>query len=158
MGANIDIAGNLAVVRGKTQLTGTDVMASDLRASACLVLAGLAAQGRTVVHRIYHLPTRLREAGGKAYRGGREHQDHRRLAGTSKGTILEATELGCRVAPKPSPTAAQSSKTIQSVWLDGSAERAADGRFLVSAKGWGIEFDCEEQSPAGLMPRLNRPR
>ena len=55
MGANIDIDGNLAVVRGKTQLTGTDVMASDLRASACLVLAGLAAQGRTVVHRIYHL-------------------------------------------------------------------------------------------------------
>ena len=55
MGADIDIAGNLAVVRGKTQLTGTDVMASDLRASACLVLAGLAAQGRTVVHRIYHL-------------------------------------------------------------------------------------------------------
>ena len=55
MGADIDIAGNLAVVRGKTQLNGTDVMASDLRASACLVLAGLAAQGRTVVHRIYHL-------------------------------------------------------------------------------------------------------
>ena len=55
MGANINIDGNLAVVRGKTQLTGTDVMASDLRASACLVLAGLAAQGRTVVHRIYHL-------------------------------------------------------------------------------------------------------
>lgn len=55
MGAAIDIDGNLAVIRGKTQLTGTDVMASDLRASACLVLAGLAAQGHTVVHRIYHL-------------------------------------------------------------------------------------------------------
>ena len=55
MGADIDIAGNLAVVRGKTHLTGTDVMASDLRASACLVLAGLAAQGRTVIHRTYHL-------------------------------------------------------------------------------------------------------
>ena len=55
MGADIDITGNQAVVRGKTQLTGTDVMASDLRASACLVLAGLAAQGHTVVHRIYHL-------------------------------------------------------------------------------------------------------
>ena len=55
MGAAIDIDGNRAIVRGKTQLTGTDVMASDLRASACLVLAGLAAQGRTVVHRIYHL-------------------------------------------------------------------------------------------------------
>ena len=55
MGADIAIAGNLAVVRGRTPLTGTDVMASDLRASACLVLAGLAAQGRTVVHRTYHL-------------------------------------------------------------------------------------------------------
>ncbi len=55
MGANIEIAGNLAVVHGRTQLAGTDVMASDLRASACLVLAGLVAQGQTVIHRIYHL-------------------------------------------------------------------------------------------------------
>lgn len=55
MGADIDINGNLAVVRGKCELAGTDVMASDLRASACLVLAGLVARGRTVVHRIYHL-------------------------------------------------------------------------------------------------------
>lgn len=55
MGAAITIDGNFAVVRGKTRLAGTDVMASDLRASACLVLAGLAAEGRTVVHRIYHL-------------------------------------------------------------------------------------------------------
>ncbi len=55
MGAEIAIDGNRATVRGKTPLSGTDVMASDLRASACLVLAGLAAEGRTVVHRIYHL-------------------------------------------------------------------------------------------------------
>lgn len=55
MGANIEIAGNLAVVHGRTQLAGTDVMASDLRASACLVLAGLVAHGHTVIHRIYHL-------------------------------------------------------------------------------------------------------
>ena len=55
MGAAITIDGSFAVVRGKTRLSGTDVMASDLRASACLVLAGLAAEGRTVVHRIYHL-------------------------------------------------------------------------------------------------------
>ncbi len=55
MGASITIDGNLAIVRGRTPLAGTDVMASDLRASACLVLAGLAAEGRTVVHRIYHL-------------------------------------------------------------------------------------------------------
>ena len=55
MGAAITIDGSFAVVRGKTRLSGADVMASDLRASACLVLAGLAAEGRTVVHRIYHL-------------------------------------------------------------------------------------------------------
>lgn len=55
MGAAITIDGSFASVRGKTRLSGTDVMASDLRASACLVLAGLAAEGRTVVHRIYHL-------------------------------------------------------------------------------------------------------
>ena len=55
MGAKITIDGNTAVVRGRTALTGTDVMASDLRASASLVLAGLAANGATTVHRIYHL-------------------------------------------------------------------------------------------------------
>ena len=55
MGADITIGGNTAVVRGKAALTGTDVMASDLRASASLVLAGLAASGETTVHRIYHL-------------------------------------------------------------------------------------------------------
>ncbi len=55
MGARIDIAGNRAVVHGRSVLSGTDVMASDLRASACLVLAGLVAKGQTVIHRIYHL-------------------------------------------------------------------------------------------------------
>lgn len=55
MGADITIGGNTAVVRGKAALTGTDVMASDLRASASLVLAGLAASGATTVHRMYHL-------------------------------------------------------------------------------------------------------
>ena len=55
MGAHIAARGNRAVIRGKTRLTGADVMASDLRASACLVLAGLAAEGVTRIHRIYHL-------------------------------------------------------------------------------------------------------
>ncbi len=55
MGARIEINGNRAVVSGRSKLSGTDVMASDLRASACLVLAGLVAEGRTVIHRIYHL-------------------------------------------------------------------------------------------------------
>ena len=55
MGANINVHGASAMVRGVPSLTGAPVMATDLRASVSLVLAGLAAQGETVVQRIYHL-------------------------------------------------------------------------------------------------------
>lgn len=55
MGARIDIDGGVATVRGVGKLKGAPVMASDLRASASLVLAGLAAEGETVVSRVYHL-------------------------------------------------------------------------------------------------------
>lgn len=55
MGADIRIEGGNAIVRGLTNLTGAPVMATDLRASASLVLAGLAAEGTTEVSRIYHL-------------------------------------------------------------------------------------------------------
>jgi UDP-N-acetylglucosamine 1-carboxyvinyltransferase len=55
MGADITLHGNQAIVRGPTPLTGASVIASDLRASASLVLAGLAAQGTTVVDRVYHI-------------------------------------------------------------------------------------------------------
>jgi UDP-N-acetylglucosamine 1-carboxyvinyltransferase len=55
MGADIEVQGALAVVKGPARLTGAPVMASDLRASACLVLAGLCAEGTTAVRRIYHL-------------------------------------------------------------------------------------------------------
>ena len=55
MGADIRLSGHSAMVRGVKQLTGAPVMASDLRASASLVLAGLAAKGTTQVQRIYHL-------------------------------------------------------------------------------------------------------
>ncbi|MBS29500.1 MAG: UDP-N-acetylglucosamine 1-carboxyvinyltransferase [Alphaproteobacteria bacterium] len=55
MGADITLQGNAAIVRGIDHLTGAPVMASDLRASASLVLAGLAAEGETEVRRIYHL-------------------------------------------------------------------------------------------------------
>jgi UDP-N-acetylglucosamine 1-carboxyvinyltransferase len=55
MGADIRVEGRTAVVRGPTPLTGAQVMATDLRASACLVLAALAAAGETVVDRVYHL-------------------------------------------------------------------------------------------------------
>lgn len=55
MGANIRIQGKHAIVQGVKQLSGAPVMASDLRASACLILAGLAAEGETEISRIYHL-------------------------------------------------------------------------------------------------------
>jgi UDP-N-acetylglucosamine 1-carboxyvinyltransferase len=55
MGADIVIDGHLAVVRGPVKLKGAKVMATDLRASACLVLAGLVAEGTTEVLRVYHL-------------------------------------------------------------------------------------------------------
>ncbi|HEY3197501.1 MAG TPA: UDP-N-acetylglucosamine 1-carboxyvinyltransferase [Nitrospirales bacterium] len=55
MGADIRIDGNHAVVTGVERLSGAPVMASDLRASACLILAGLAAEGETRVGRVYHL-------------------------------------------------------------------------------------------------------
>jgi UDP-N-acetylglucosamine 1-carboxyvinyltransferase len=55
MGANIRIDGSRAVVAGKSRLTGARVIASDLRASASLVLAGLVAEGETIIDRIYHL-------------------------------------------------------------------------------------------------------
>ncbi|MFV0475890.1 MAG: UDP-N-acetylglucosamine 1-carboxyvinyltransferase, partial [Pikeienuella sp.] len=55
MGAKIEIDGAVARVEGVERLRGAPVMASDLRASASLVLAGLAAEGETVVSRVYHL-------------------------------------------------------------------------------------------------------
>jgi UDP-N-acetylglucosamine 1-carboxyvinyltransferase len=55
MGADIEINGGQAVVKGKGRLSGAQVMATDLRASASLVLAGLAAEGQTEISRVYHL-------------------------------------------------------------------------------------------------------
>ena len=55
MGASIRVEGNRAIVRGCTPLSGAGVIASDLRASASLVLAGLVAQGETIIERVYHI-------------------------------------------------------------------------------------------------------
>jgi len=55
MNADIKVEGHTAIIRGISQLDGANVMATDLRASACLVIAGLVAQGVTVIDRIYHL-------------------------------------------------------------------------------------------------------
>lgn len=75
LGARIDIDGHTAVVRGVAKLSGATVMATDLRASASLVIAGLAAEGETIVERIYHLDRgyermehKLRQLGAKIER------------------------------------------------------------------------------------------
>ena len=75
MGANIRREGSNAIVQGVKILKGAPVMASDLRASAALVIAGLAAEGKTEVHRIYHLERgyenldeKLIKLGAKIYR------------------------------------------------------------------------------------------
>ena len=75
MGANIRLEGNTAIVAGMPSLRGAPVMATDLRASACLILAGLAAKGITIVDRIYHtdrgyekIEEKLTAVGGKIKR------------------------------------------------------------------------------------------
>ena len=55
MGAHIEIKGNKAIVFGNKRLNGAELIATDLRASVCLVLAGLVASNKTIVNRIYHL-------------------------------------------------------------------------------------------------------
>jgi UDP-N-acetylglucosamine 1-carboxyvinyltransferase len=75
MGADITVSGNAAVVKGGKRLNGAPVMASDLRASASLILAGLAAEGTTEVTRVYHIDRgyeriegKLAELGGHLWR------------------------------------------------------------------------------------------
>ena len=82
MGANIELKGKTALVHGVEQLNGAPVMATDLRASAGLVLAGLVATGQTVIDRIYHIDRgydcieeKLSQLGGEIQRvSGRQYQ------------------------------------------------------------------------------------
>jgi UDP-N-acetylglucosamine 1-carboxyvinyltransferase len=65
MGARVNVHGASAIVRGVPQLTGAPVMATDLRASSSLILAGLAAKGETIVSRVYHLDRGYEDVEGK---------------------------------------------------------------------------------------------
>ena len=65
MGARVNVHGASAIVRGVPMLTGAPVMATDLRASSSLILAGLAAKGETVVSRVYHLDRGYEDVEGK---------------------------------------------------------------------------------------------
>jgi UDP-N-acetylglucosamine 1-carboxyvinyltransferase len=70
MGADIKLSGSRAVIRGVKSLTGAPVMASDIRASASLIIAGLAARGKTQVQRIYHLDRGYERIEDKLSRAG----------------------------------------------------------------------------------------
>jgi UDP-N-acetylglucosamine 1-carboxyvinyltransferase len=70
LGANISLQGSTALVRGVECLHGADVMATDLRASVSLVIAGLVAEGETIVHRIYHLDRGYESLGRKLVQCG----------------------------------------------------------------------------------------
>jgi len=72
MGANITVHGASALVRGVPHLRGAPVMATDLRASVCLVLAGLAAEGETIINRVYHLDRGYERVEDKLRRCGAE--------------------------------------------------------------------------------------
>lgn len=89
MGADITVKGRTAIVRGVSALKGAPVMATDLRASVSLVLAGLAAAGETIVHRVYHLDRgyamleqKLKACGAsiERLRGEDTHHDHPSLS------------------------------------------------------------------------------
>ncbi|MFN8701546.1 MAG: UDP-N-acetylglucosamine 1-carboxyvinyltransferase [Rhodospirillales bacterium] len=70
MGADISLRGSTALVRGRSTLVGAPVMATDLRASVCLVLAGLVAEGQTTVSRVYHLDRGYEDLARKLVRCG----------------------------------------------------------------------------------------
>jgi UDP-N-acetylglucosamine 1-carboxyvinyltransferase len=70
LGANITLQGTSAMVRGGAPLRGAQVMATDLRASVCLVLAALVAEGETIINRVYHLDRGYEQLDAKLRRCG----------------------------------------------------------------------------------------
>ena len=102
MGASIDVQGGTATVTGVEQLKGAPVMATDLRASVSLILAGLAAEGETVVSRVYHLDRgyehveeKLGTVGGQDRKGERLMADDARFEDSGTGPLrLEGNGSG----------------------------------------------------------------
>ena len=96
MGADVDIHGRSAIVHGVDRLTGANVMATDLRASMSLVLAGLAAEGETEVLRVYHLDRGYERLEEKLSR--RRRDDRAAERGLE---LLEEADAGPLVAQVP---------------------------------------------------------
>ncbi|RTL71277.1 MAG: UDP-N-acetylglucosamine 1-carboxyvinyltransferase, partial [Hyphomicrobiales bacterium] len=72
LGADIQLHGDTATIRGVPELTGAPVMATDLRASVSLVIAGLMAEGQTTINRVYHLDRGFERLEQKLSRCGAE--------------------------------------------------------------------------------------
>ena len=91
LGAHIHLDGETATIEGVDKLKGAPVMATDLRASVSLVIAALAAEGETMVNRVYHLDRGFERLGGQALRLRRRHRAHlgvkRRCAGRRAGRL-----------------------------------------------------------------------
>jgi UDP-N-acetylglucosamine 1-carboxyvinyltransferase len=88
MGADIQLDGRVAIVRGVEKLSGAPVMATDLRASASLVLAGLAAEGETVISRVYHIDRGYERIEEKLCRLGANIERHSEAEHLTPGAIL----------------------------------------------------------------------
>ena len=102
MGARIDVHGGHATVTGVERLKGAPVMATDLRASVSLILAGLAAEGETVVSRVYHLDRGYEQGRGEA---GRRRGDDR----TGEGRMTKTQDS--KTGPRRRSTSRRSSRT-----------------------------------------------
>jgi UDP-N-acetylglucosamine 1-carboxyvinyltransferase len=96
MGADIRVKGNNAIIRGVPRLSGAPVVATDLRASAALVLAGLAAEGKTSIQGLHHLDrgydnleVKLRQLGARLQRVQDEAEVGQVSADPSKVTALQ---------------------------------------------------------------------
>ena len=109
MGANISIDARRAVVRGPAQLSGTTVQASDLRASAGLVLAGLVASGETIIDRVYHIDRGYERIVEKLSALGRRHRapprhDHLILHGKLPRVLVHSSNRFCDLREDPCGT------------------------------------------------------
>ena len=89
MGAQIEVHGGTATVTGVAKLRGAPVMATDLRASVSLILAGLGAEGETRVARVYHLDRGYERRGGEAVRLRGAHRAAARAGGMSADARFE---------------------------------------------------------------------
>ena len=117
LGADIEVEGSSAIVKGVPKLTGASVMATDLRASACLVIAGLVAEGETTIDRIYHLDRgyerieeKLAGIGASIERvreGQAEQPDAEAADATPARRVIRPRKGG---EPQPEPTQAPAAK------------------------------------------------